>query len=385
VHECGLRVKLIVAGVVLTWLLGCQSDKQHTTPGALPTSPTVDATPRLNATTYFAHAHLLERQGNFEQAAEQYRQALALTPNFVSARNRLGITLNKLGQHTQASAEYKLAVQSSPGDAYLHNNLGFSLYLEGRYDEAVAALDRAIELRPEFQRAHMNRGVALARLGRFDETLCEFSLATAPADAHYNLALIQTEMGQYAAAVRSLESVLQIDSNHELARQQLRVVSRLVAEVEDATTNQASLAEVAPAPTAAPASPAEVALPGELDLASDVQTEVQVGAETEVQAEVEMIGTFPPAPPLPAEPQPDLQPTADQPVTNEAADTGAARAARTPVTFDQVMAEILPWNPAEIRATVGDFVTTTARKLHAAGNALLAEPGPVSVKGEPPP
>ncbi len=368
-HVNGLRMKLIVAGVALAWLAGCQTtEKQRNTPGALPTAEVKDATPRLNASTYFAHAHLLERQGNLDQAVEQYRQALALAPKFASARNRLAITLNKLGQNAQATAEFKLATAETPNDAYLHNNLGFSLYLEGKYEEAIAALDRAIEIKPQFQRAHMNRGITLARLGRFDEALCEFTLSSGPADAHYNLALIQTEMGQYAAAAKSLETVLQVDANHEAARQQLRVVSRLVAEVDDVTTNQVQVADVTPPPAPAPASPPEIALPGEVGLASDVQIEnspeSQPSSPTEAP-DAETIGTFPPPPGLPDQEQTPALNSTDLPAggENNAAIgfSGRAREFHAKVT------------------ALGRIAFSQVREI---GRALLVDPGALSVEGQ---
>jgi Flp pilus assembly protein TadD len=230
-------VRPIGFAVIAATLLfaGCQVQQpQHpaASPGALPTGPRTDVTPRLNAATYFAHGHLLERQGNYEQAATQYRKALELSPNFVSARNRLGITLNKLGRHAEATAEFRRAIEREPAQAYLHNNLGFSLYLEGRYSEAAEALARAVELDPDYRRARMNYGIVLARLGQDDQALEQFLRATDQADAHYNLGVIQADRGDFVAAARSLENALRLDPGLEAARQQLHIVSRLAAEAD---------------------------------------------------------------------------------------------------------------------------------------------------------
>src|SRR5262245_5026360 len=112
--------KRMTAGIATACLLlacwvGCQAPfqmanpfqtaKAKSMPGELPANIDQAAQPRLTATTYFAHGHLLERQGQFEQAAAQYRAALKLQPEFTSARNRLGITLNKLGKHAEATQE----------------------------------------------------------------------------------------------------------------------------------------------------------------------------------------------------------------------------------------------------------------------------------------
>lgn len=222
-----LSVLLTAAGV-----LGCQQTQTETNaPGALPARARGE-TPRLNATTIFAHAHLMERQGEFARAAVQYRSALQDLPDFVAARNRLGITLNKLGRHSEATQEFLIILDKNPNLAYVHNNLGFSYYLEGNYPAAHTAFSRALELRPDFPRARMNRGVALAKMGRFAEALEDFQSACTEADAYFNLAMIQSEATLYADAARSLELALRVNPKLEVARVQLREVARLVAQQE---------------------------------------------------------------------------------------------------------------------------------------------------------
>ena len=195
----------------------------------MPTASSMDLSviPKLNASTYVAHGHLLERQGNFERAERQYREALKLTPNLTSARNRLGITLNKLGRHPEATAEFRTAAAQAPGSAHLLNNLGFSLHLEGKYDEAEEALSQALGLRPTFRRARMNRALVLAKLGRYDDAFADFCLTGTEADAHYNLAVMQAESREYAEAAHSLERALTLNPEFADARQQLRQIARL--------------------------------------------------------------------------------------------------------------------------------------------------------------
>ena len=227
--HCALRAGAVVVGIIVIGFVGCKSDGPKTAPGAMPTTFNDSANPRLNASTYFAHAHLLERQGQYAQAAEQYRHALELNPNFVSGRNRLGITLNKLGRHTDATAQFRLAIQQEPGHAFLYNNLGFSLYLEDRYEEACQAFEQALGIQQDYHRARMNYAVALAKLGRYSEALTQFTMATTQADAYYNMAVIYTEQGQYARAAQSLEKALALNPDFAAAREQLRLVSHLVA------------------------------------------------------------------------------------------------------------------------------------------------------------
>ncbi|MEW6198261.1 MAG: tetratricopeptide repeat protein [Planctomycetota bacterium] len=239
-----------IVGVVLCGLFACMTTEPVANPGALPTAKSTNVDPRLDASTYLAHGHLLERQGHFEKAVAQYREALKVNPNLVAAHNRLGITLNKLGRHAEASAEFRAALELEPRAAHLYNNLGFSLYLDGHFEAAERALARATELQPDFRRAHMNRGLVLARLEHYDEALSAFCEAGPRDEAYYNLAVVQTEAGNYVAAARALEQALTVNPDFAAARQQLREIARLAA-AQEAEQAALAAAEAAAETTAA--------------------------------------------------------------------------------------------------------------------------------------
>jgi len=226
------RTGMALSAGALLLLLACQSvEQRETTPGALP-SARRDVAPRLSASTFVAHGHLLEQQGNLERAEAQYRAALQLTPDLLAAQNRLGITLNKLGRHEEASALFQEALIQHPAVAHLHNNLGFSLYLEEKYEQAERTLARSLEFQPSFRRARMNHALVLAKLERFDDALTGFLLACSEPEAHYNLAVVQADAGFYAEAARSLEKALNLNPEFAEAREQLRQLSRLIAAAE---------------------------------------------------------------------------------------------------------------------------------------------------------
>jgi tetratricopeptide (TPR) repeat protein len=284
----GLMLALLV-GTTLAGLAACESTRETDgEPGALPRRKP-SSSPRLTAATYVAHAELLERRGELERAAAQYRQALELSPDLVTARNRLGIVLNKLGRHAEASAEFRQALTKSPQNAQLWNNLGFSLCLERNYEDAEAALARAVELQPGFRRARMNHAVALARLERYDEALAEFAQAGTLADAHYNVAVLQADAGHYAAAARSLELALQHDPNLDGAREQLREISRLAAAEEAA----AQAAAMAAAQQVEPLQAEESSAIASADEASDNPTDAPV-SEAQQASRPEDPGKTPP-------------------------------------------------------------------------------------------
>jgi tetratricopeptide (TPR) repeat protein len=227
-----LSKSLLLAGALVLAVAGCQQTTPKSPPGALPSAPPLDRSAQISATTYFAHAHLLERQGQFERAVVQYERALKAQPKFVTALNRLGITLNKLGRHAEASKKFQRAIELRPHAAHLQNNLGFSLYLEGRYQQAEAALNRALQLAPHFPRARMNRALVRAKLGRFETVFEDLEAAGNYANACFNMGMLLTDAGRYADAADYLERALSARPKFEAARTQLHEVARLAAQTE---------------------------------------------------------------------------------------------------------------------------------------------------------
>ena len=226
--------RLILASVVALLAAGCQqAPPPSSTLGNLP-GPRVDddVDPKVNATTYFSHGHLLERQGHFERAAVQYQKALTQRPGFLTARNRLGITLNKLGRHEEASAQFQVAIAKHPELAYLHNNLGFSLYLEGKYHDAGLAIKQALAINAEFRRAHMNYALVLARQAQFEQAFEHLLEAGSESNAYFNMGIMLTEAERFGDAAQYLEAALTLNPKFEAARQQLHEVARLAAEKE---------------------------------------------------------------------------------------------------------------------------------------------------------
>jgi tetratricopeptide (TPR) repeat protein len=269
------RWTLLAAAGAATMIAGCQQTQNNaapkTAPGQLPslsnlkdqTAPPAADTPKINATTYYAHAHLLEKQGNFGQAAAQYEQVLTLQPDFLAARNRLGVTLNKLGHHAEATKNFQMCVAAQPNVAFLHNNLGFSLFLEGKYDQADGSFRRALELKPDFVRARMNLAVNDARRNQFDASYQEFAKACSQADALYNVGILLVEAGRYADAAQYLEGALAANPQFDAARKQLNEVARLAAQGDVASPPTATRTQMLTAIEPSSANPAQVSLAGD--------------------------------------------------------------------------------------------------------------------------
>ena len=86
--------------------------------------------------------------GSLDQAIEQYRLSLAISPGSI-ARRLLAESLETQGKFKPASVYYSEEVRRQPENARLHAKLGFLLARVGRSREAVVHLREALRLQPD--------------------------------------------------------------------------------------------------------------------------------------------------------------------------------------------------------------------------------------------
>jgi tetratricopeptide (TPR) repeat protein len=157
---------------------------------------------------------VLSNEGKAAEAADQYRIALRIAPQYAKAHYDLANRLVELGDTTEATEEYEEALKIDPGLRQAHINLGIILQDSGRNAEAVDHFQEAVKLDPEDPKAHLSLGVGLREAGRLDEAEEEYQQAAelAPADAepHHRLAELALQRGQAAEALAECDAALQL-------------------------------------------------------------------------------------------------------------------------------------------------------------------------------
>lgn len=88
-----------------------------------------------------------------------------------------GTMLLERGRGGQAILCYQRALELKPEDEEAHFNLGVAHTRLGQWPEAEQSYREALKLFPEYVEAHNNLGNLLTRLKRFDEAVSEFSIA----------------------------------------------------------------------------------------------------------------------------------------------------------------------------------------------------------------
>ncbi len=86
------------------------------------------------------HAIELQRAGDLEGAAREYRDFLASNPNQPGIHSNLGVVLTQLGRFEDAVKEYNEALRLDPSNSGVKLNLALAYYKSGRIPEAVSQL-----------------------------------------------------------------------------------------------------------------------------------------------------------------------------------------------------------------------------------------------------
>jgi len=113
------------------------------------------------------------------EAEANFRQAIALTPNYADAWNDLGVMLSERKCYDEAEASLRQAIILDPNNVYARYNLGDLLYIQNRYDEAEATLRQAMVLTPNNVYARIRLGDALNEQKRYSEAETAYRQAIA--------------------------------------------------------------------------------------------------------------------------------------------------------------------------------------------------------------
>jgi tetratricopeptide (TPR) repeat protein len=98
----------------------------------------------------------IEAERNVPAAVRSFARAVELAPEFVEARNNLGIQLLQAGNYPQAIEHLGAAASLAPGWAKARLNFGDALRATGQFDRALAELQRALQLDPTLHEVHYN-------------------------------------------------------------------------------------------------------------------------------------------------------------------------------------------------------------------------------------
>jgi tetratricopeptide (TPR) repeat protein len=106
---------------------------------------------------YFNLARIYEREGNIDEAIEQYKLALDIRPEYVDAHYNLGLLYLQQGKTDLAIEEFSEATRLRPKIALYQRSLGVAYVQAGKYPEARRAFEKVLEVEPDSPSAEYAR------------------------------------------------------------------------------------------------------------------------------------------------------------------------------------------------------------------------------------
>ena len=201
-----------------------------------------------------------QRRGDVDEAERIYREIIELYSSHPSAdhdlgvmamvHNNLGFALQGRGDFKSAADSYRQAVLLKPDYFEAYNNLGFVLHLSGDLAGAIESYDHAIELKADYADAYYNRGRAQQDKGDLNNSIESYkvvvNLRPNSADALNALGASLQLNGDLDACVDTYKQVLMIDPNYVEAYNNIALVLLTKKDPNGAIENTRKAIEIKP-------------------------------------------------------------------------------------------------------------------------------------------
>ena len=194
---------------------------------------------------YYGLARVQTAQHDVLAAANSYRAACNLFPEFGAAHYGLAFAYRSLGQEKEAQEEFQSYEKNKDvgppaRDPFLEEvralnhgaanqvRLGFDLERAGKLREAARAHEEALKIDPTIVQAHVNLISIYGRLKEPDKAEEHYhkavQLAPDEEGAHYNYGVLLFGIGRYEEAETALRKGLEINPSHAEAHNNLGVL-----------------------------------------------------------------------------------------------------------------------------------------------------------------
>jgi tetratricopeptide (TPR) repeat protein len=107
-------------------------------------------------------------RGNYEKAAELWKEALDIYPKHAELHYGLALTLTKLRDWEEALANIEKSISIRPRRHDYFNLKGEILLNQGRPKEALSYFRKALKLKPGYRKAIVNTGISLSLMEEYE-------------------------------------------------------------------------------------------------------------------------------------------------------------------------------------------------------------------------
>src|SRR5262249_39228989 len=162
----------------------------------------------LDSSLADAHATLgliaMNYDWNWTEAERQYRQAIALNPNYPTAHHWYAEYLTLVGRSEESLAEIQVAQQLDPLSLIISSDRGKYLHMRRQYDGAIAQFRKTLKMDPNYVQAHIYLAFAQIEKHMFAQTIADLEKIRVSDDSRLSVALL---IYAYAAVGRRAEAM----------------------------------------------------------------------------------------------------------------------------------------------------------------------------------
>ena len=151
--------------------------------------------------------NVLEKLEKFDEAQNNYRQAILLEQNYTEAYYNLANLLNKLGRFDEAEINYIQAIKLRPNFAEAFNNLGNLLKELRRFNESIINFKKSLKINPELVTAEAEILFLTASIGdhsnfkNLDKESSRLGISTKSVEPFYGLSWVDNPAQQLQRSI----------------------------------------------------------------------------------------------------------------------------------------------------------------------------------------
>ena len=155
---------------------------------------------------------------DFQNATEQYSEAIRLNPEYTNAYTNRGIAKDALERFEDAIADFNEAIRIDPQNDKAYFGRGSAKAELGQYNEAIEDYDGAIRVNPRYATAYLGRGDVEAALGQPQTAIADYNRALGInpeyAEAYNGRGRIKFNLKLYKEAIEDFDKAIGINSKN---------------------------------------------------------------------------------------------------------------------------------------------------------------------------
>jgi tetratricopeptide (TPR) repeat protein len=152
--------------------------------------------------------------GRYQQALEDYNNAIRLDPNIAKVYNNRGLTNMYLGRYEQALEDFNNSINLNNQESRTYYNRGEVFKTLNNYQRALEDYAKSIKLNPLDKNVYNNRGNVYLKLSSYQRAISDFNAAIEidPKDdkVYFNRAIAYENLSKYEKALSNFKMSAQL-------------------------------------------------------------------------------------------------------------------------------------------------------------------------------